>query len=234
MFCRKTGPQIEIPLVLENGFPQIHHAIVGHGGAGKGADQIQKGLIGFRLGRSGECDEEAHARGINRCSSNLEGLREPRLPFGLQRIYRVTNTKGGGCGRCLKMCPFNKEGLLAHRLALWCAIKIPPLRGLLARMDDWFGYGKRNKVKKWWWDLEIVGKKVTVPAAVNERDLTRGARAPAEQRLGLYPAEVTPAADNKEPVPVDRKDGMRRYDEARRANAERKAAKNTGEKAGLK
>lgn len=146
--------------------------------------------------------------------------------------YRVTNSKGGGCGRCLKMCPFNKEGLLAHRFALWCAINIPPMRGLLARMDDWFGYGKRNKVKKWWWDLEIVGKKITVPKATNERDLTRGAKAPVEQRLGLYPAEVTPAADNKESVPVDRKDGMRRYDEARKANAERVAREKTGEKAG--
>ena len=64
--------------------------------------------------------------------------------------YRVTNSKGGGCGRCLKMCPFNKEGLVSHRAALWVAIKLPFMRRFLARLDDWLEYGKRNPVKKWW------------------------------------------------------------------------------------
>jgi reductive dehalogenase len=142
--------------------------------------------------------------------------------------YRVTNSKGGGCGRCMKMCPFNKEGLLAHRIALWGAIKIPALRGLLARMDDWFGYGKRNEKKKWWWDLEVVDKKITVPEGVNKRELVKGATAPSEQRLGLYPADTVPAADRKESVPVDRKAGMKRYEQARQENADRIAREKAG------
>jgi len=32
--------------------------------------------------------------------------------------YRVTNPNGSACGRCMKMCPFNKKGLMQHRLAL--------------------------------------------------------------------------------------------------------------------
>ena len=29
--------------------------------------------------------------------------------------YRVTNAKGSSCGRCMKMCPWNKEGLLREK-----------------------------------------------------------------------------------------------------------------------
>jgi reductive dehalogenase len=139
--------------------------------------------------------------------------------------YRVTNHKGGGCGRCIKMCPFNKEGILAHRAALWLAIKVPALRGLLARMDDWFGYGVRNQVKKWWWDLEIVDRRITVPKGVNRRDLKTGASPPSNQKLAMFPADAGPEPDAREAHPVDRKEGMRRYAEGLRAQADRKGAK---------
>jgi len=138
--------------------------------------------------------------------------------------YRVTNSKGGGCGRCLKMCPFNKEGLISHRAALWAAIKLPFMRRFLARLDDWLDYGKRNPVKKWWWDLEIVDRKVTVPENVNQRDLNKNPEAPSVQRLGLYPRDTIPDPARKEAAPVDRKEGMKRYDRARQENADRIAA----------
>ncbi|MBT5241802.1 MAG: reductive dehalogenase, partial [Rhodospirillaceae bacterium] len=138
--------------------------------------------------------------------------------------YRVTNSKGGGCGRCLKMCPFNKEGLISHRAALWAAIKLPFMRRFLARLDDWLDYGKRNPVKKWWWDLEIVDRKVTVPENVNQRDLNKNPEEPTAQRLGLYPRDTIPDPDRKEAAPVDRKEGMKRYDQARQENADRIAA----------
>ena len=32
--------------------------------------------------------------------------------------YRVTNPAVSGCGRCLKVCPFNKQGLFEHRIPL--------------------------------------------------------------------------------------------------------------------
>jgi reductive dehalogenase len=136
--------------------------------------------------------------------------------------YRVTNPKGGGCGRCLKMCPFNKEGLLSHRIALWLAIKVKPLRGLLARMDDWFGYGKRNPVKKWWWDLEIVDRKVTVPPATNQRDLKKD-RSARKQRLAMFPIDTLPDGDARTAVPVERKLGAERYEIGQAENAARRA-----------
>jgi reductive dehalogenase len=136
--------------------------------------------------------------------------------------YRVTNSRGGGCGRCMKICPFNKEGLLHHRIGLWLAIHVPPLRGLLARMDDWFGYGRRNEKKKCWWDLEIVGRnKVTVPEAVNRRDLKADRADQPDQKLGLYPADMVPPPVRDAPIPLDRKEAIRRYDEARKAGVPR-------------
>ena len=125
--------------------------------------------------------------------------------------YRVTNAKGGGCGRCMKMCPFNKEGLIAHRAALWLAIRVPVLRRLLARMDGWLGYGRRNTAGKWWWDLEIVDRRVTVPKGVNARDLDPDPKPTPNQKIAIYPADMVPPPDSKEPFPVDRKEGLRRH-----------------------
>ena len=50
--------------------------------------------------------------------------------------YRMTNMGGAACGRCMKTCPYNNEGLLVHRVLLWVATKFPPARGYLARLDD--------------------------------------------------------------------------------------------------
>ena len=137
--------------------------------------------------------------------------------------YRVTNPKGGGCGRCMKMCPFNKEGLIAHRLGLWAAIKIPLLRGFFARLDNWLAFGKQNDVKKWWWDLEVVDKKITVPNRVNRRSVKKAPKIPSVERLGMYPVDTIPQADRAETVPIDRKEGQRFYDLGRRENRARKA-----------
>ena len=32
--------------------------------------------------------------------------------------YRVTNPAGSSCGRCIKVCPFNKPSVLRHRIGL--------------------------------------------------------------------------------------------------------------------
>ena len=131
-------------------------------------------------------------------------------------LYRVTNSKGASCGRCMKMCPFNKEGLLAHRAALWLAVNVPPLRGLLARMDDWFGYGRRNAAGKWWWDHEKVDGRYVTAAASNQRDLKKAWRRRAEDKYAIFPADMNPPPGLKAPFPVDRREGVRRRAEAER------------------
>ncbi|MFQ5659435.1 MAG: reductive dehalogenase [Gammaproteobacteria bacterium] len=125
--------------------------------------------------------------------------------------YRVTNLKGTSCGRCMKMCPFNKEGLMAHRLALWAAIKLPFTRRFLIWLDDVLRYGVRNPIKKWWLDLEIVNKRVVRPKGANERDLNLGRkiRGLGDRKIALYPVEKLPGADQQGPCPVDRSQGLK-------------------------
>ncbi len=69
--------------------------------------------------------------------------------------YRITTEGGAMCGRCMKTCPWNLEGLFAEKPFRWAAMNIPSAAPVLARLDDKLGHGGLNDVKKWWWDLEL-------------------------------------------------------------------------------
>ena len=127
--------------------------------------------------------------------------------------YRISNPNGSGCGRCMKVCPFNKEGLFQHRLALHVAIRFPALRRILICLDDLMGYGKRNPLWKWWLDLEIRNGKVVKPDKTNQRDLQIKRPRPVNQRIALYPAETNPPPNSVEPCPVNRADAKARSDQ---------------------
>jgi reductive dehalogenase len=131
--------------------------------------------------------------------------------------YRVTNQKGSACGRCMKTCPFNAEGLMTERAALWTSIKIPALRGPLARLDDRLRRGSINPVKKWWFDLELIdGKAVEPKAGTNARSLDFDRKIDADsQKIAHYPVETAPPPGATKPHPVDRKDALRRAEDAR-------------------
>jgi len=122
--------------------------------------------------------------------------------------YRLTNKKGAACGRCMKTCPYNHEGLLYHRLFLWLAIKVPASRRWIAILDDRVGNGRRNLVKKWWRDLEWLpdGYAVEPLAGTNRRDLDVGkVLDPAKQKIAYYHADAMPVPDDTHPQPLDRK-----------------------------
>jgi reductive dehalogenase len=118
--------------------------------------------------------------------------------------YRVTNPHGSACGRCMKTCPYNHEGLLAHRVFLWAAIHLPWARRWIVRYDDRVGNGSINPEKTWWTDLEIVDGKVVPPKGVNRRNLSVDKPVKA-QEIAYYPAAAMPPPGAKTPVPVDRK-----------------------------
>jgi ferredoxin len=125
--------------------------------------------------------------------------------------YRLTNSKGSACGRCMKMCPFNTEGLLVHDSILWAAIKLPWLRSWIARLDDKVGKGKRNPVKRWWFDLELVDDVAVRPVGTNERDLDlENDTDPDNQKLAVYTVDMNPGPEQTGAVPVDRKEARRR------------------------
>jgi len=121
-------------------------------------------------------------------------------------VYRMTNAGGAACGRCMKMCPYNNEGLLVHRLLLWVATRFPASREYLARLDDRVGNGEINPVKRWWADLEVIDGKVVAPKHVNRRDLDRekGFAKKATHKVSYINADMLPPPNWREAFPVDR------------------------------
>jgi reductive dehalogenase len=123
--------------------------------------------------------------------------------------YRVTNQGGAACGRCMKTCPYNNEGLLIHRVLLWAATRFPVLRAPLARLDDKVGNGSINPIKRWWQELEIVNDVVVKPKRANYRtlDLAKGFGLKDKQKIAYTNADMLPPPDAQGPAPMDRKVG---------------------------
>ncbi len=127
--------------------------------------------------------------------------------------YRITNAGGGMCGRCMKTCPWNLEGLFAEGGFRWLAMNFPGSAKALAALDDRLDRGSINPVKKWWWDIELdraTGRYVRA-AQTHARGLQKDLQLKyEEQTLAVYPADLMPPPY---PVafPVDREQGIRRY-----------------------
>ena len=130
--------------------------------------------------------------------------------------YRLTNIKGSACGRCMKTCPLNKvvtaDGPLLTRAASWMGVNAmwakPAMIPAAVKLDDRLGHGKRNLLKKWWLDLEIVDGVCVEPKGTNQRDIEPEKEAkmdPAKQKIAYYPAEVMPPPCEPEAVLLDRK-----------------------------
>lgn len=127
--------------------------------------------------------------------------------------YRVTNKGGAMCGRCMKTCPWNLEGLFAEKPFRWAAMNIPAAAPVLARLDDRLGNGGLNVVKKWWWDLEIKedGGYRAPAEPPNRRSLQTGLDLKYEdQTLAVYPASLAPHPWPY-PFPMDREAGIAAY-----------------------
>ena len=77
--------------------------------------------------------------------------------------FRVTNQKGASCGRCIKVCPWNKPRGWIHDRARWMAEHTPWMDKFLIKMDDIWSYGKQYKKYKWWFDLEDVNGALQIP-----------------------------------------------------------------------
>jgi len=132
--------------------------------------------------------------------------------------YRITNPKGSACGRCMKTCPLNKvpslDGPLVHRLGTWLGVNARWLKPLLVPiavfLDDKLGYGRRNRNKKWWIDLEIDDGVCHLPTrGSNERELDLEREVPPKKhQVAYYPANVTPPPGHKAPWKVDRKTAL--------------------------
>jgi reductive dehalogenase len=127
--------------------------------------------------------------------------------------YRITTEGGAMCGRCMKTCPWNLEGLFAEKPFRWAAMTLPQAAPALARLDDAVGRGGLNPVKKWWWDLELQedGGYRPTDKPVNARDLQTDLDLKYEdQTLAVYPAPLAPHP-YPYPDPMDREAGIAAY-----------------------
>ena len=127
--------------------------------------------------------------------------------------YRITTLGGAMCGRCMKTCPWNLEGLFAEKPFRWAAMNLPAAAPALAKLDDMVGNGGLNPVKKWWWDLELEEDGGYRPTRhkVNARDLQRDLHLKYEdQTLAVYPAPLAPHP-YPYPFPMDREAGIEAY-----------------------
>jgi reductive dehalogenase len=135
--------------------------------------------------------------------------------------YRLTNSKGSACGRCMKTCPINKvvdaDGALLTRMASWLGVNAMWLKPLMVPiatfMDDWLANGKRNPAKKWWFDHELANGVAVVPKGTNQRDIEPDRKVdPAHQKMAIYHASMMPPPNEPGPVVVERKAAMAAVD----------------------
>jgi len=147
--------------------------------------------------------------------------------------YRLTNSAGSMCGRCMKTCPWNLEGIFKEAPYRFLATRFPATAPLLSRIDDWLGNGSINPVKKWWWDLDGgSGRPARIASDVNQRGLTTSLKLkPEDQTLACYPAAIAPTP-YLETQPIDREAGIRAFN-ALQSPAEYKARLARGDTGGL-
>lgn len=134
--------------------------------------------------------------------------------------YRITTPGGAMCGRCMKTCPWNLEGVLGDAVFRWTAMKLPGTAPALAKLDDLLNRGDLNPVKKWWWDLEIEedGGYRPTKKPVNARGLQKDLDLKYEdQTLAVYPAPLVPHP-YPYPYPMDREAGIEAYQQMMTAN----------------
>lgn len=128
--------------------------------------------------------------------------------------YRITQASGAMCGRCMKTCPWNLEGLFSEAAFRWLAMKMPKMAKWLAKLDDKLGNGSINPLKRWWWDLEMVNgsayKKPEQEIAYRELSTDLDLKH-EDQTLAVYPANLAPPP-YPFPFPMDREAGIEAYD----------------------
>jgi reductive dehalogenase len=82
--------------------------------------------------------------------------------------YRVTNQNGASCGRCIRVCPWNKPKGWTHDAVRWMVKNTPFLNKAIIKMGDLLGYSKPIFQNKWWFDLEEKDGIIRIPTKIKD------------------------------------------------------------------
>ncbi len=84
--------------------------------------------------------------------------------------YRIMNRNGAWCGRCVKVCPWNKPAGLTHDLVRLAIARAPRTDALWIDLDERLGYGRPRPERQWWLDLERTEGGSSVPPESAQND----------------------------------------------------------------
>ena len=131
---------------------------------------IDFGLQDF-CSKCGKCARECPSKSISSEGKVIYNGYET-WPKSVERCtaMRVGNKHGSSCGTCIKVCPWNKPFTPFHRFVMWTVRNLPIARRLAIWGDDLLGYGKPEPEYKWWFDLEDVDGRLTIPPLSREVD----------------------------------------------------------------
>jgi len=111
-----------------------------------------------------KCAVECHSNAIPEGSKAMHnGYEIWHFDNELCAKFRTSNPHGSACGRCIKVCPWNKPEGWTHDLVRWMVKYMPFTDKLLVKMDDAWGYGKQDTKYKWWFDIEDVDGVLKIP-----------------------------------------------------------------------
>jgi ferredoxin len=100
-----------------------------------------------------KCADECPSRSISKSDKTLANGYE-HWEFNAETCtrYRLGNPHGLMCGRCIKVCPWNKPKGWKHALVRSLIRKAPAFNNWIIGIDDLLGYGKPRPDKQWWFD----------------------------------------------------------------------------------
>jgi len=111
-----------------------------------------------------KCAVECHSGAIAKGGKVMyNGYETWHFDAGQCSKFRTSNPHGSSCGRCIKVCPWNKPPGWTHNTARWMIKNTPFMDSFLVKMDNLRGYGKQDDLFKWWFDLEEIDGELKVP-----------------------------------------------------------------------
>jgi hypothetical protein len=119
------------------------------------------------------------------------------------------------------------DGPILYQVGSWLGINVMWLKPILVPiaiwLDDFFGNGNPIDEKKWWLDLEVIGRRsfkydpenhVESAKGVNRPMIKKNKKQTRDDNIAHFPASTLPQPDMMEPYPTDRKLGLKLASEA--------------------